>query len=76
MSIKQDLRDFKECYLPQTKVWRFIGAVQSFFSPDDLKAEIDALEYTIKDLERQRRIISQQLSILRWELTRKRNTLK
>ena len=74
--VKQDLRDFKECYLPQTKVWRFISAVQSFLAPDDAKAEIEALEYTIADLERQKCIIAMQLSILRWELNRKKGETK
>jgi hypothetical protein len=74
--MKQDLRDFKECYLPKTKIWRFIGAIQSFLAPDDAKAEIDALDFTIADLERQRRIITQQLSILRFERTRKMQELK
>jgi hypothetical protein len=74
--IREDFRKLKECYLPQTKVWRFIGAIQSFLAPDDAKAEIDALDFTIADLERQRRIISQQLSILRFERTRKMQELK
>ncbi len=74
--IKEDFRKLKECYFPQTKVWRFIGALQSFLTPNDSKAEIDALDFTIADLERQRRIITQQLSILRFERTRKMQELK
>ena len=74
--VKQDLKDFRDTYFPKTKIWRVIGAAQSFFAPDDTKAEIEALEYTIADLERQKRIIATQISILRWELTRKKGETK
>lgn len=43
----------------------------AFFAPDDAKAELEVLDYTIADLEKQRRIIGLQLSILRCERARK-----
>ena len=72
-NIKQDLKDFRDTYFPKTKIRRVIGAAKSFFVPDNnIEAEINALEFTIADLERQKRIIAAQISIMRWELNRKK----
>jgi len=38
---------------------------------DDSQAEIDALEITIKELEKQKTIILTQISICRWKLAEK-----
>ena len=76
MSIKQDLRDFIECYFPASIFNRAWQNAIAFFAPDDAKVELEALDYTIADLERQRRIIGQQLSILRFERARKMQEIK
>jgi hypothetical protein len=76
MSIKQDLRDFIECYFPASKFKRAWQNAIAFFAPEDAKVELEALDYTIADLERQRRIIGLQLSFLRLERARKMQEIK
>jgi len=76
MSIKQDLRDFIECYFPASKFRRAWQNAIAFFAPDGDQAELDALQATIDDLERQRWIISQQLTFVRWERARKMQEIK
>jgi hypothetical protein len=51
------------------KVWRI-------FWPDDEQEEIEALEATVAYLEKRKSIISAQLTICRWELTRKKQFRK
>jgi hypothetical protein len=66
------IKDFFELYFTVDffkNAWR--NGV-SFFCQDDDEAEIEALQATIDDLERQRRIISLQLTFVRWELHRKK----
>ena len=48
----------------------------SFFCQDDDEAEIEALEETIKYLEKRKSVINTQLTICRWELTRKKQLKK
>jgi hypothetical protein len=48
----------------------------SFFCQDDDEAEIEALEETIKYLEKRKGVINTQLTICRWELTRKKQLKK
>lgn len=67
-----DIKEFFKLYFPASKFIRAWQNAIAFFAPDDDQAELDALQATIDDLERQRRIISQQLTIVRWELHRKK----
>lgn len=67
-----DIKEFFKLYFPAAKFRRAWQNVIAFFALNDDQAELDALQATIDDLERQRRIISQQLTIVRWELHRKK----
>ncbi|MCA2910111.1 MAG: hypothetical protein ING36_11525 [Burkholderiales bacterium] len=67
-----DIKEFFKLYFPASKFRRARQNAIAFFAPDGDQAELDALQATIDDLERQRRIISQQLTIVRWELHRKK----
>lgn len=67
-----DIKEFFKLYFPASKFKRAWQNAIAFFAPDDDQAELDALQATIDDLERQRGIISQQLTIVRWELHRKK----
>ena len=67
-----DIKEFFKLYFPAAKFRRAWQNVIAFFAFNDDQAELDALQATIDDLERQRRIISQQLTIVRWELHRKK----
>ena len=67
-----DIKEFFKLYFPASKFKRAWQNAIAVFAPDDDQAELDALQATIDDLERQRRIISQQLTIVRWELHRKK----
>lgn len=67
-----DIKEFFKLYFPAAKFRRAWQNVIAFFALNDDQADLDALQATIDDLERQRRIISQQLTIVRWELHRKK----
>jgi hypothetical protein len=67
-----DIKEFFKLYFPAAKFRRAWQNVIAFFAFNDDQAELDALQATIDDLERQRRIISQQLTFVRWELHRKK----
>ena len=67
-----DIKEFFKLYFPASKFRRAWQNAIAFFAPDDDQAELDALQATIDDLERQRWIISQQLTFVRWELHRKK----
>ncbi|MCA2862998.1 MAG: hypothetical protein IM323_05815 [Microcystis sp. M049S1] len=67
-----DIKEFFKLYFPAAKFRRAWQNVIAFFALNDDQAELDALQATIDDLERQRRIISQQLTFVRWELHRKK----
>jgi hypothetical protein len=67
-----DIKEFFKLYFPAAKFRRAWQNVIAFFALNDDQAELDALQATIDDLERQRRIISLQLSFVRWELHRKK----
>jgi hypothetical protein len=67
-----DIKEFFKLYFPAAKFRRAWQNAIAFFALDNNQAELDALQATIDDLERQRRIISQQLTIVRWELHRKK----
>lgn len=67
-----NIKEFFKLYFPAAKFKRAWQNSIAFFAPDGDQAELDALEATMADLERQRRIISQQLTIVRWELHRKK----
>jgi len=70
------IKDFFKLYFPVDffkNAWR--NGV-SFFCQDDDAAEIEALEETIKYLEKRKGVINTQLTICRWELTRKKQLKK
>jgi hypothetical protein len=67
-----DIKEFFKLYFPASKFKRAWQNAIAFFAPDGDQAELDALQATIDDLERQRRIISLQLTFVRWELHRKK----
>jgi hypothetical protein len=68
------IKDFFQMYSPFFKnAWR---NGLSFFCQDDDEAEIEALEETIKYLEKRKGVINTQLTICRWELTRKKQLKK
>lgn len=67
-----DIKEFFKLYFPASKFRRAWQNAIAFFAPDDDQSELDALQATIDDLERQRRIISLHLTFVRWELHRKK----
>jgi hypothetical protein len=71
-----DIKEFFKLYFPASKFKRAWQNGIAFFAPDGDQSELDALQATIDDLERQRRIISLQLTFVRWELTRKKQLKK
>ena len=71
-----DIKEFFKLYFPASKFKRAWQNGIAFFAPDGDQSELDALQATIDDLERQRRIISLQLTIVRWELHRKKQLKK
>ncbi len=56
-------------YFPITKFLRALRSLAAFISPDDDVAQLEAVNATIEDLERQRQQTTDQLRILRWEKT-------
>lgn len=66
------IKDFLRLYFPASKIKRALQNVIAFFATDDEQAEFHALQATIADLERQRWIITQQLTFVKLELQRKK----